>query len=270
MPEVDPSNVRAFASSAELEVWLGENHARARELWLCIHKRASGLPSVTYAEALDVALAWGWIDGVKKSLDERSFLQRFTPRRPRSSWSQRNRDHVERLRLAGRMRAPGLAEVDAAKADGRWAAAYAPPSLARIPAELVAAIEAVPAARATLARLDSVNRFALAHRFGKLKTDAGRERAIERYVQMLARGETIHPLARGAESAATEAVGASQPKRSKRAGTKSSKPAATKAPKAAAKAAKSATAKPRGSTAGKPQKAAKPSKRATAKPPSRR
>ena len=194
MPEVDPRNVRAFASPAELDAWLGEHHASARELWLCIHKRASGLPSVTYAEALDVALAWGWIDGVKKSLNETSFLQRFTPRRARSSWSQRNRDHVERLQRAGRMRAPGLAEVEAARADGRWAAAYAPPSLAQIPAQLLSAIEAVPAARATLARLDATNRFALAYRFGKLKTDAGRERAIERYVQMLARGETIHPL----------------------------------------------------------------------------
>jgi uncharacterized protein YdeI (YjbR/CyaY-like superfamily) len=241
VPEVDPSNVRAFASSAELEAWLDENHARARELWLCIHKRASGLPSVTYAEALDVALAWGWIDGEKKSLDERSFLQRFTPRRPRSSWSQRTRDHVERLAREGRMRPPGLAEVEAAKADGRWAAAYAPPSLARIPAELVAAIEAVPAARATLARLDSVNRFALAHRFGKLKTDAGRERAIERYVQMLARGETIHPLAGGAMGKAADPSRPAKP--AKRATTHASKRAATP-PKGATKPSKRATSRP--------------------------
>jgi uncharacterized protein YdeI (YjbR/CyaY-like superfamily) len=241
VPKVDPSSVRAFASSAELELWLGENHARARELWLCIHKRASGLPSVTYAEALDVALAWGWIDGLKKSLDERSFLQRFTPRRPRSSWSQRNRDHVERLERAGRMRPPGVAEVEAAKADGRWAAAYAPPSLARIPAQLLAAIEAVPAARATLARLDSVNRFALAHRFGKLKTDAGRERAIERYVQMLARGETLHPLGPGADRKAAERSLPAKPKPPTGADARASRRAAapskggTKSPKRAAK-----------------------------------
>ena len=257
MPEVDPSNVRAFASSAELEAWLGEFHARARELWLCIHKRASGLPSVTYAEALDVALAWGWIDGLKKSLDERSFLQRFTPRRPRSSWSQRNRDHVERLQRAGRMRPPGLAEVEAAKADGRWAAAYAPPSLARIPAELVAAIEAVPAARAMLERLDAVNRFALAHRFAKLKTDAGRERAIERYVQMLARGETIHPMLGAAGNTAAPARG------SKPRAKMPAKPKATEREPATSKAA-AAPAKPKLAkrTLEKPAKR-RPSPRAT-------
>lgn len=262
MPEVDPSNVRAFASSAELEAWLGENHAHARELWLCIHKRASGLPTVTYAEALDVALAWGWIDGVKKSLDERSFLQRFTPRRPRSSWSQRNRDHVERLEREGRMRPPGMAEVAAAKADGRWAAAYAPPSLARIPAELVAAIEAVPAARATLARLDAVNRFALAHRFGKLKTAAGRARAIERYVRMLARGETIHPLGRSAEGTVTEPARPPPAKRSKRAATDlpgrtASKPSPPTAAQPRARTASSRAVKP------PPHTPAQPAKRGT-------
>ena len=175
---VDPRSVCSFANAAELEGWLGEHHARRAELWLKIHKKGSGMPSVTYAEALDVALAWGWIDGLKKSFDELSFLQRFTPRRAKSGWSQRNREHVDRLTKAGRMRASGLAEVEAAKADGRWAAAYAPPSAATYPADLVAAIEAVPAARATFARLDSVNRYALIYRLGRLKTEAGRARAI--------------------------------------------------------------------------------------------
>ena len=159
--QVDPSSVRAFESQAELDRWLGEHHAKKRELWIKIHKKGSGLPSVTYHEALDVALAWGWIDGVKKPWDERSFLQRFTPRRPRSAWSQRNRDHVERLTRDGRMRPPGILEVDAAKADGRWAAAYAPPSTAQISDELVTAILAVPAAQATFVRLDAVNRLHL-------------------------------------------------------------------------------------------------------------
>jgi len=193
---VDPRSVCSFANAAELEGWLGEHHARRAELWLKIHKKGSGMPSVTYAEALDVALAWGWIDGLKKSFDELSFLQRFTPRRAKSGWSQRNREHVDRLTKAGRMRASGLAEVEAAKADGRWAAAYAPPSAATYPADLVAAIEAVPAARATFARLDSVNRYALIYRLGRLKTEAGRARAIERFVQMLAQGRTPHPLPR--------------------------------------------------------------------------
>ena len=172
------------------------NHARETELWLKIHKKGSGLPSVTNAEALDVALCWGWIDGIRKALDEKSFLQRYTPRRARSVWSQVNRDHVARLTADGRMTPHGQRQVDAAKADGRWDAAYAPirsASEATIPEDLRAAIEANPRARKTFRTLSRINLFALAFRTNNMKTPAGRVKKIAALVAMLARGDTIVP-----------------------------------------------------------------------------
>ena len=157
--------------------WLAANHDRETELWLKIHKKDSGLPTVTNAQALDVALCWGWIDGIRKAFDEQSFLQRYTPRRPRSIWSQINRDHVARLTAAGRMTPHGQRQVDAAKADGRWDAAYAPirsASEATIPDDLRAAIEANPRARKTFRTLGRLNLFALAFRTNNMKTPAGR------------------------------------------------------------------------------------------------
>ena len=151
---------------------------------------------MTYAEALDVALCWGWIDGLKKSFDDKSFLQRFTPRRSKSIWSQINRDHVARLTSAGRMTPHGQKHVDAAKADGRWAAAYAPirsVTEAGIPADLRAAIGANPKARKTFRTLGRQNLFALAFRTNNMKTAAGRANKIAALVKMLARGETIVP-----------------------------------------------------------------------------
>ena len=153
---------------------------------------------MTYAEALDVALCWGWIDGLKKSLDESSFLQRFTPRTAKSIWSQVNRDHIARLALAGRMTPHGQRQVDAAKADGRWAAAYAPirsASTDTIPDDLRAAIEANARARKTFKTLGRTNLFALAFRTNNMKTTAGRAKKIATLVAMLARGETIVPEA---------------------------------------------------------------------------
>jgi uncharacterized protein YdeI (YjbR/CyaY-like superfamily) len=172
------------------------NHAREAELWLKIHKKDSGLPTVTSAQALDVALCWGWIDGIRKAFDEHSFLQRYTPRRPRSIWSQINRDHVARLIAAGRMTPHGRRQVDAARADGRWDAAYAPirsASDATIPDDLRAAIEASPRARKTFRTLTRINLFGLAFRTNSMKTPAGRARKIAALVAMLARGETIVP-----------------------------------------------------------------------------
>ena len=172
------------------------NHAREDELWLKIHKKDSGLPTVTAAQALDVALCWGWIDGIRKPLDERSFLQRYTPRRPRSIWSQVNRDHVARLTAAGRMTPHGQRQVDAAKADGRWDAAYAPirsASASSVPDDLRAAIEANPRALRTFRTLTRQNLFALTFRTNNMKTPAGRARKIAALVDMLARGETIAP-----------------------------------------------------------------------------
>ena len=122
----DPNRIKSFRTAAAFSAWLSANHDRQPEIWLKIHKKDSGLPSVTAAEALDVVLCWGWIDSTRKSFDERSFLQRYSPRGARSMWSQINRDSVARLTAEGRMTAHGQRQVDAAKADGRWAAAYAP------------------------------------------------------------------------------------------------------------------------------------------------
>ena len=172
------------------------NHDRETEVWLKIHKKGSGLASVSVAEALEVALCWGWIDGIKKSFDERSFLQRYTPRRTKSIWSQVNKGHVARLSEAGRMTPHGQRQVDAAKADGRWDAAYAPirsASAATVPADLRAAIDANPRARKTFETLGKMNLFALTFRTNNMKTPAGRAKKIAVLVEMLARGETIVP-----------------------------------------------------------------------------
>ena len=192
----DPNKIKSFRTEAAFSRWMAANHARETELWLRIYKKGSGLATVTSAQALDVALCWGWIDGIRKSLDEKSFLQRYTPRRARSIWSQINRDHVARLTAAGRMTPHGQRQVDAAKADGRWAAAYAPirsASVATIPEDLRAAIEANPRARKTFGTLGRLNLFALAFRTNHMKTPAGRARKIAALVAMLARGETIVP-----------------------------------------------------------------------------
>jgi uncharacterized protein YdeI (YjbR/CyaY-like superfamily) len=192
----DPEKIKSFPTELAFEAWLAANHARESELWLRIHKKGSGVPTVTYAQALDVALCWGWIDGIRKAFDEGSFLQRYTPRRARSVWSQINRDHVARLTAAGRMTPHGQRQVDAAKADGRWEAAYAPmrsASEATIPEDLRASIEANPRARKTFQTLGRQNLFALAFRTNNMKTPAGRARKIATLVQMLARGETIIP-----------------------------------------------------------------------------
>jgi uncharacterized protein YdeI (YjbR/CyaY-like superfamily) len=172
------------------------NHDRESEIWLKIHKKSSGLPTVTATEALDVALCWGWIDGIRKGLDDQSFLQRYTPRRAKSIWSQVNQDNVARLTTAGRMTPHGQRQIDAAKADGRWDAAYAPirkASEATIPDDLRAAIDANPKARKTFATLGRMNLFSLTFRTNNMKTAAGRERKIASLVAMLARGETIVP-----------------------------------------------------------------------------
>ena len=192
----NPAKIKSFRNEAAFAAWMKANHARETEIWLKLHKKGSGLPTVTNAQAIDVALCWGWIDGIRKSFDERSFLQRFTPRRARSIWSQINRDHVARLTAAGRMTAHGQRQVDAAIADGRWEAAYAPmrtASHATIPDDLRAAIMASPRARKAFRTLSRLNLFALAFRTNNMKTPAGREKKIAALVALLARGETIIP-----------------------------------------------------------------------------
>jgi uncharacterized protein YdeI (YjbR/CyaY-like superfamily) len=194
----DPRRIKSFRSAAAFAAWLGANHDKQPEVWLKIHKKDSRLPTVTAAEALDVALCWGWIDSTRKSFDERSFLQRYSPRGARSIWSQVNRDHVARLTAEGRMTPHGQRHVDAAKADGRWDAAYAPirsASATTVPADLRTAIDANPRARKTFQTLGRMNLFALAFRTNNMKTPAGRARKIASLVAMLARGETIIPEA---------------------------------------------------------------------------
>lgn len=192
----NPKRVRAFRTETAFEAWLRANHAREPEVWIKVYKKGSGVPSVTPPQALDVALCWGWIDGLRKAFDDRAFLQRYSPRRPRSVWSQINREHVARLVAAGRMTPHGLRHVEAAKADGRWDAAYAPirkASVATVPADLRVAIKRNPRALKTFKTLGRVNLFALAFRTNNMKTPAGRAKKIAQLVAMLARGETIVP-----------------------------------------------------------------------------
>lgn len=185
----DPKRIQSFESAAAFEKWLSKKHDSEPELWIKMHKKGSGLPSITWIEAVQVCLCWGWIDGIRKSFDEQSFLQRYTPRRPKSIWSQVNRDHVERLIAEGRMTAHGLAHVEAAKKDGRWQNAYAPQRSTTLPDDLAAAIAASKKATATLAKLDRVSRFALAFRVSNMKTAAGRQKKIEHFVALLKKGE---------------------------------------------------------------------------------
>jgi uncharacterized protein YdeI (YjbR/CyaY-like superfamily) len=184
--------IALFATPAELEAWLEEEHARSDGLWLKIAKKGSGATSVSYAEALEVALCFGWIDSQKKGLDERFFLQRFTPRRPRGRWSRINREKAEGLIAAGRVRPAGLAEVEAAQADGRWEAAYEGQRRAEVPADLRRELAANPAAGEFFAQLDSANRYAILYRLEEAKRAETRARRLRKYVGMLARGERIH------------------------------------------------------------------------------
>jgi uncharacterized protein YdeI (YjbR/CyaY-like superfamily) len=190
----DPKKIKAFKTEAAFEAWLRVHHARATEIWLRIYKKSSGRPTITPAQALDVVLCWGWIDGLRKSLDDESFLQRYTPRGARSIWSQINREHVARLTKVGRMRPAGQRQIDVAKADGRWHNAYAPmrhASAATIPDDLRAAIAANPRAQKTFQTLDRQNLFSLAFRTNNMKTPEGRARKIASLVETLARGEPI-------------------------------------------------------------------------------
>lgn len=190
---VDPRKVHEFADEQAFYDWLAGHHDKADEVWIKIHKVGSGLPSITPKQAIDVALCWGWIDAVRKGLDDKSYLQRYTRRRSKSIWSKINVDNVARLIAAGRMTEHGLREVEAAKADGRWDRAYGGAKEMTIPDDLQAAIDAEPKARAMLERLSAQNRFAMAFRLHQLKTEAGRKKRIAAFVEMLKRGETIHP-----------------------------------------------------------------------------
>jgi uncharacterized protein YdeI (YjbR/CyaY-like superfamily) len=181
-----------FVSPADLEAWLEENHAGSAGLWLKIAKKGSGVESVSYAEALELALCFGWIDSQKRGFDEQFFLQRFTPRRPRGKWSLINREKAEALVDSGTMRPAGLSEVEAARADGRWEAAYAGQRTAEVPEDLRRELDRSEAAREFFARLDSANRYAILYRLQEAKKPETRERRLRKYIAMLERGEKIH------------------------------------------------------------------------------
>jgi uncharacterized protein YdeI (YjbR/CyaY-like superfamily) len=182
-----------FASATEWEAWLEENHAESSGLWVKIAKKGTGIPTVAYPEVLEVALAFGWIDGRRERLDDEWFLQRFTPRRARSRWSKINRDTAERLIAEGRMRPAGLTEVERAKGDGRWDAAYEGQRSIGVPDDLQRELDARPEAKAFFEQLSSQNRYAILYRLQDAKRPETRARRLEKFVAMLEAGETIHP-----------------------------------------------------------------------------
>ncbi len=175
-------------------VWLEKHHASAKAALVMITKKGASPPTLSYAEALEVALTWGWIDGQKRALDERAFLQRFTPRRSKSLWSKINRAKAEALIEGGKMHPPGLAEVERAKQDGRWEAAYDSPKTSEVPEELSRALAKNKRAAAFFETLDAANRFAVLHRVQTAKKAETRAARIEQFVTMLSKGETLHPV----------------------------------------------------------------------------
>ena len=184
--------IMPFESPRAWDTWLEANHASSRGVWMKLAKKGTGVASVTYAEALEVALAWGWIDGQKGSFDDAWWLQKFTPRGAKSIWSKVNREKALALIEAGKMRPTGLAAVESAQRDGRWDAAYDSPSKATVPEDLAAALAANPRAAAFFATLDATNRYAILHRTHTAKKAETRVRRIARFVEMLARNEKLH------------------------------------------------------------------------------
>jgi uncharacterized protein YdeI (YjbR/CyaY-like superfamily) len=183
----------SFASALEWEQWLDEHHLSADGVWLKLAKKNSGVPSLSQAVAVEVALCFGWIDGQGAPHDDTSWLQRFTPRRSRSKWSQINREKATRLIAEGRMRPAGVEQVELARGDGRWERAYAPQSTAAVPDDLAAELERSPAAAEFFATLNGVNRYAILYRIGDAKRPETRARRIRKFVEMLERGEKLHP-----------------------------------------------------------------------------
>ena len=182
----------AFASAEEFERWLEENHEASPGVWMKIAKKGTGVPTATHAEALELALCFGWIDGQRQAHDDTWFLQRFTPRKPRSRWSRINRDKATALIASGSMRPAGLREVERAKADGRWDAAYEGQRSATVPDDLQAALDASPRAAEFFKTLSSQNRYAILYRLQDAKRPETRARRLEKFVGMLERGETLH------------------------------------------------------------------------------
>ena len=189
MPTPDAKAIKAFKTTKSLNTWLRNNHNKKTELYVKIYKKGSGINSVEWKDVVVEALCWGWIDGVKKSFDEHAYLQRITPRKPNSSWSKINTRHVERLIEEGKMQEPGLVHVRAAKADGRWENAYAPPSEMTIPTDFLAALEKLPAAKQFYSTLKKSNLHVIAYGLSTAKKPETRQRRLEKFVDMMVRGE---------------------------------------------------------------------------------
>ena len=185
--------LKEFKTPRSFETWLSRHYAKVEGVRIKIAKKASRIPSITYAQALEVALCYGWIDGQSKSMDEQWFWQRFTPRRARSIWSKRNRDIVERLIKEGRMRPSGQAEIDRAKADGRWEAAYDSPASAKVPPDLAAALLESPRAKRFFESLDARNRYAILHRLMIAKKPDTRAKRLATFVAMLSKERKLYP-----------------------------------------------------------------------------
>ena len=181
-----------FASSREFRDWLAENHGSCDGILLRIYKKDSGIPTVTYAEALDQALCFGWIDGQKQPYDEQSWLQKFTPRRPKSRWSKNNTQHAERLIQSGEMTPAGLKEVEAAKADGRWNAAYDSFATATVPDDFLQELARNKKAKAFFETLNSANVYSITYRLQTAKKPETRAKRMQAIIEMLNRGEKFH------------------------------------------------------------------------------
>ena len=188
----DPDQMIAFATPQDLRDWLATHGATATMLWVRIHKLGSGVPSVTWEDCVLACLSHGWIDGIRKSLGSDAYLQRLTPRRPKSGWSKRNRDHVDRLVAAGLMTPAGQAHVDAARADGRWDAAYSGSALSEVPADFLALLDQNPAAKATYATLNKQNLFAIYIRLHSARSADTRARRMATLLATLQRGERFY------------------------------------------------------------------------------
>ena len=189
MLKPDPSRILSFATAPDLCDWLTENHSTETELWVKIFKKHTKIKSVTWNDVVIEVLCWGWIDGMKKSSDDRSYLQRITPRKTRSNWSKRNTEHVERLISEGRMREPGLMHVRAAKADGRWEDAYRVSEI-EVPADFLAELEKHPTAKHFFEMLNKSSRYVIAYGLSSAKKQETRQRRFATYMQMLLNAET--------------------------------------------------------------------------------
>ena len=188
MPEPDPLRIMTFATPKDLSEWLKLNHATESELWVKIFKKNTGIQSVTWNDVVIEILCWGWIDGVKKSFDNQAYLQRITPRKPRSSWSKRNTEHVERLISEDRMKEPGLVHVRAAKADGRWENAYVVSDI-EVPADFLAALENQPRVKQFFETLNKSSRYVIAYGLTSAKKSETREKKFKKFMSMLVHEE---------------------------------------------------------------------------------